>query len=275
MTAEREEVSLAAALPGLARISVLASVRLAEWTAGAYVRAARRLLIAAAAGEPPTDVLQRTGQEVLDYLREVLGVRVDGDDPYAAVPVDDVTEDDVAVAEAEVIDEPPTADWLRERGAELLRRSADVELDDETHPAYARILSDLAPDEARIVRLLALEGPQPSVDVRTGGPIGLLKDELIAPGLNMIGMEAGVSYPARVQRYLNNLYRLGLIWFSREQLSDQARYQVLEAQPEVAEAMEEGGRARTVRRSIHLTPFGEDFARVCLPLETAAPRRRR
>ena len=44
---------------------------------------------------------------------------------------------------------------------------------------------------------------------------------------------------------------------------------MLEAQPEVAEAMDEVNRARTVRRSIHLTPFGEDFCEVCLPLETS------
>jgi hypothetical protein len=47
------------------------------------------------------------------------------------------------------------------------------------------------------------------------------------------------------------------------------RHQVLEAQPEVLEAMRSVSRARTVQRSIHLTPFGEDFCAVCLPLETA------
>ena len=30
--------------------------------------------------------------------------------------------------------------------------------DDDLHPAYARILSDLAPDEARILRLLYTDG---------------------------------------------------------------------------------------------------------------------
>jgi hypothetical protein len=44
---------------------------------------------------------------------------------------------------------------------------------------------------------------------------------------------------------------------------------VLEAQPEAAEAMRDAGRtARTVRRSIHLTPFGAEFCDVCLPLES-------
>jgi hypothetical protein len=169
-------------------------------------------------------------------------------------------------------DEPPvpprhseaTRAALRERGTELLAQSADVGQADELHPAYARILENLAPDEARILRLLATRGPQPAVDVRRGLP---LVSELVAPGLTLIGAEAGCRYPDRVAAYLDNLNRLGLIWFSRETLRDIDRYQVLEAQPEAVAAMREAGRtSRTVRRSIHLTPFGSDFCDVCLPL---------
>jgi len=153
---------------------------------------------------------------------------------------------------------------LREWGTELLAQSADVAQADELHPAYARILENLAPDEARILRLLATGGPEPAVDVRRGLP---LVSELVAPGLNMIGAEAGCRYPDRVAAYLDNLNRLGLIWFSRETLRDVNRYQVLEAQPDAVAAMREAGRtSRTVRRSIHLTPFGYDFCEVCLPL---------
>jgi Abortive infection alpha len=160
-----------------------------------------------------------------------------------------------------------SAEALRERGAALLRRSADVDLDDDSHPAYARILGDLAPDEGRILRLLALEGPQAAVDVRSGMPFA---SQLVALGMSMIGAESGCRHTDRVRAYLNNLNRLGLIWFSREPLEDPLGYQVLEAQPEVEEAMKGAGRMpRTVRRSIHLTPFGEDFCSVCLPLDTA------
>ena len=67
--------------------------------------------------------------------------------------------------------------------------------------------------------------------------------------------------------YLNNLYRLGLIWFSREPLEDPLRYQVLEAQPDVLEALRTPGRTTTVRRSILLTPFGEDFCKTVLPVD--------
>ena len=132
---------------------------------------------------------------------------------------------------------------LRERGEELLRRSADVNFDEGSHPAYARILDDLAPDEARILRLLADEGPQPSVDVRSGLMPLKSTSELIAAGLNMIGHEAGCRHLDDIPAYLNNLFRLGLIWFSSESLPDPLRYQVLEAQPE--------GRAGARRRRAH------------------------
>src|SRR4051794_8116065 len=62
--------------------------------------------------------------------------------------------------------EPPRS--LRERGERLLRASADVGYERGSPPAYERILSDLAPDEARILRLIAEQGPQPAVDVRSG-----------------------------------------------------------------------------------------------------------
>jgi hypothetical protein len=163
--------------------------------------------------------------------------------------------------------DPP--DTLRDRGAELLRRSADVHFTEDAHPAYERILGELTPDEARILRLLALQGPQPAVDVRSGPRAFNVVSELVAPGLSMIGAEAGARFPERMPAYLNNLNRLGLVWFSREPVKDPLRYQVLEAQPDVLEAMRGAGRAHTVRRSIHLTPFGEDFCRRCLPIHMA------
>jgi hypothetical protein len=160
------------------------------------------------------------------------------------------------------------ADTLREQGADLLRQSADVDADDSAHPAYVRILAEIAPDEGRILRRLFLEGPQPAIDVRSANLIGV-GSQLVASDLSMIGTESGCRHLDRVPAYLNNLYRLGLVWFSREPLHDQGVYQVLEAQPEVQAAMRRAGRGKTVRRSIRLTPFGIDFCETCLPLDTA------
>jgi len=146
-----------------------------------------------------------------------------------------------------------------------LRQSADVSVDVDSHPAYMRILDALAPDEARILRFLSQEGPQPSVDVRSGLPFA---SELVESGCTMIAEEAGCRHADRVHAYLNNLHRLGLVWFSREPLRNSRHYQVLDAQSQVTDALEQGGRtARTVRRSIVLTSFGEDFCATCLPLD--------
>jgi hypothetical protein len=263
--APEPDASLIRAAPGLVRIAAAACWRTAEWTVGASVRASSRAVRAAVSGESPAELFQETGAEVREYARRLLGIIDAGaQEQRAGRGAADASEGRDGAAERRA----STAS-LREQGAELLRRSADTEYEEDAHPAYARILQQLAPDEGRILRLLALEGPQPSVDVRTGGPLGVIKSDLLAPGLNMIGGEAGCRDRERVPAYLNNLYRLGLIWFSREPLEDIQRYLVLEAQPEVAEAMREAGPTRTVRRSIHLTPFGDDFCHVCLPLETA------
>ena len=117
--------------------------------------------------------------------------------------------------------------------------------------------------------MFVAKGPRPAVDIRTFGPFGLGSD-LVAQGLNMIGAEAGCRHLDRVPQYLNNLNRLGLIWFARETLDDIQGYQVIEAQPEATEALKEAGRgAQTVRRAIHLTAFGQDFCDSVLPEDTA------
>jgi hypothetical protein len=238
-------------LPGLVRITAGVWWRTAGWAAGTSLRAGSRLVRAAMSGETSAELFRTTRSELRDYARRLLDIR----DPAS------MNGEVTSAAEA-------TASTLRDRGAELLRRSADVHSTDDAHPAYERILDEIAPDEVRILRLLALEGPQPAVDVRSGPRALNMVSELVAPGLSMIGAEAGCRFADRVPAYLNNLHRLGLVWFSREPIKDPLGYQVLEAQPDVIEAMRAAGRAHTVRRSIHLTPFGTDFCERCLPIHT-------
>lgn len=249
-------------LPGLARIYASAWLHTAEWAMGTSARAGSRVLRAAVSGEGPDEVVRDVGEQLRGAARRFLGI-VDADGERLPGVLSDLV-----AAREPASTGAPSQESLREQGAELLRRSADVDYEDGAHPAYSRILSELAPDEGRILRLLRDQGPQPSIDVRTVGLV-VVGSELVAPGLTMIGQEAGCRHVDRVHAYLNNLFRLGLIWFSREPVSDSLRYQVLEAQPEVLEAMRKAGRGKTVRRSILLTPFGEDFCSVCLPGEGA------
>jgi hypothetical protein len=261
----RLDPELLRAVPLLVRLAMGAWWRTTQWTVEASMAATVRLLRAAISGESTTDVLQETGSELREYLRRLLGVVEGGD---GRTPTPEAGEGPPAEDDPAAAGNGARLRSLRERGAELLRQSADVTYDEEAHPAYDRILTQLAPDEGRILRLLATEGPEPAVDVRQSKPLNV-SSQLVAPGLNMIGAKAGCRHGDRLPAYLNNLYRLGLIWFSREPLPDPLAYQVLESQPEVVEALSRAGRTKTVRRSIHLTAFGEDFCQVCLPLDTA------
>ncbi len=259
------------ALPGLARVAASAAWHTTEWGVRTSARAGRR--VARAVGDPTeAAALARDATEAAAVLSELARSVSSGVPLHRALL-------DAGESLGELAEPPnpangrvnghadgdgPHLPTLKERGAELLERSRDVWNEEVAHPAYERILGELAPDEARILLLLLQGGPQPSVDVRTGGPIGMVTSHLVAPGLTMIGARAGCRYLEQVPSYLNNLFRLGLIWFSREALRDPMEYQVVEAQPDVLAAMHSVKFAKVVRRSIHLTPFGDDFCRTCL-----------
>lgn len=287
-----------AAVPGLVRVAASAWWHTTEWSVRTSVRTTGRVL--KAMGDPDEAVaLTRDASQALGALstfaRSVSGGsslgralvsagEAVGDAAGESLPAEATglahnlgglvagvtgAMPGIDVVRGEVQRDVPEP-TLRDRGRALLERSRDVWDTASAHPAFDRILDDLAPDEARILLLLLEKGPQPSVDVRTGGPIGMVSSQLIAPGLTMIGGRAGCRYFDQVPAYLNNLFRLGLVWFSREPLRDPMEYQVVEAQPDVLAALHSVKFAKVVRRSIHLTPFGEDFCRTCLVDEVVA-----
>jgi hypothetical protein len=245
-------------LPGLARFAVGAGLRTALWGIETSLKVVRGAISVEEAGR----MLQQFGSGLRAYARELLGIQDLDNRVRELMPGPASRMRAAARAEAS------NSHSLREQGADLLRQSADVAAEDGTHPAYARILSELAPDEARILRLLAVEGPQPTIDVRAANLIGV-GSQLIAQGLNLIGAEAGCRHPDRTALYLNNLDRLGLVCVPRDPIDNPMRYQVLEAQPDAMRAIRQAGRAKTVHRSVRLTTFGQDFCQVCLPFGDA------
>jgi hypothetical protein len=238
------------AMPGLVRLAAVSGWHVAEWAVRTSVETAGEVVQALASGTLPTQTVRDLTSDLRSVGRQALGRS---------------NPEDETVPTGRASPSGLDTEGLRAMGTELLYRSADVWLSDDVHPAYERILGELAPDEARILRFLATAGPQPAVDVRTGRPLGI-GSELIAGGLSMIGLRSGVRNMERTNAYQNNLFRLGLIWFSREEV-DPVHYQVVEVQPDVADAIKKAGRMpKIVRRSIHLTPFGEDFCQICLPV---------
>lgn len=266
------------ALPAVARVAATAWLRTAAWSVETGLRVSGRLARAAVDPSSAAELVEDLSTGMRSYAREFLGISdldervkqlMPGNSPIVAGPG--------PAAKARARRGRGRKDGagqdqasLKALGAELLRQSADVATEDGSHPAYVRILEELAPDEGRILRLLAADGPQPVVDVRAASLIGV-GSQLVIPGLNMIGPQAGLRHKDRLPQYLNNLERLGLITFSREAVNDAVAYQVLEAQPEVLAEIKKTTRAKTAHRSIRLTPFGEDFCEVCLPPQQPEP----
>lgn len=244
-------------LPALAGVAADLGVRALIWGFETSLHTGARLARAATDPQAAAELYQDVTSGLRSYAREFLGI-TDLDEQLRELKP-------LAGATLPQNGRSPES-TLREQGARLLRQAADVSFDEGVHPAFARILTELAPDEARILRILAIQGPQPMVDVRETNLIGV-GSQLVSSGLNMIGAQAGLRYRDRVDAYLGNLLRLGLIEFSDEAAKDPIAYQVLEAQPEVLGTIKETPRAKTVHRSVRLTPFGEGFCRICLPLE--------
>jgi hypothetical protein len=247
--------TLAEALPGLLRVAAGLWVRTGVWALETSLRVGARVARASISPEAAAEFVEEVGSGIRSYARELLGV-TDLDERVRQL----------APPRRRNEESRPDEDSLRDRGAALLRRSADVGADDGAHPAHARILAELAPDEGRILRRLMTDGPQPCVDVRAANLIGM-GSQLVAQDLTMIGTESGCRYLDRVPAYLNNLRRLGLIAITTEPLEDPMRYQVLEAQPDAVEAIRQAGRVKTIHKRITTTPFGRDFCNTVLPLD--------
>jgi hypothetical protein len=228
-------------VPGIARIAAGAWYRAAIWSVSTTLELTGKAL-GVAERAAPDDAL-----EAIDVIRPNRE-RTDGEG-----------------------DRENRARSLRERGGELLDRAADVHVDnDPVHPGFARIIDQLAPDEARILKLLINEGPQGIVYVNKAAPFGFGARE-IARRLSMIGHEAGCLHIELVPAYLDNLVSHGLVAIRRDALEDELPYQVIEAQPEVIDALHSAGgtifRGQITRRSVHLTDFGRAFCQACFPPE--------
>lgn len=238
---------------GIARLLLEIRSNIATEATRTWMRTGSRMVDSALGSESPREFLDDT----VDIARDELA-RIGLDLP---LPVGDGNWDERS-------DRTGTSRIaeLRERGQRLLEQSADVDHEEPAHPAYERIVDELATDEVRILRLLAQEGPQPAVDIRDRGR-WFIGSELVAAELTMLCIDAGCRDDDRQGAYVTNLHRLGLIWIADEPLEDLQRYQLLEAQPHIESVKADARRPRAVRRSIHLTPLGTDFCETVLGVE--------
>jgi hypothetical protein len=248
----------------VARMLVTAAANTGEYAGLASLRAGSRMAEAAFTSESPRDLLEETTDIARDELGR-LGL------PFGSAGRSSTGEGRSGSGTRRSNDDeetgPITVADLQRRGERLLELSADVDHEEPFHPAYVRIIEQLSADEARILRLLASEGPQPALDVYDQGLLPIGGGSLVADGLTMLDTDAGLRYEDRSDVYIDNLERLGLLELGDDPLRKLEQYRVLQAQPNVERAEESARRPSTKRRSVRLTPMGIDFCRTVFPFE--------
>jgi hypothetical protein len=148
----------------------------------------------------------------------------------------------------------------------LLTRSMHQTPSQSLGSLVERRLSELVPDEARILAALADGSTYPLVHVHTGG-VGAGSRRVLA-NASSVGRAAGVALPQRVPVYVNHLRQLGLVETGPEDTARGDEYDILLTEPVVRAALQEArGRMapRIVRRTVRISDLGRELWAACRP----------
>ncbi|GGK36469.1 Abi-alpha family protein [Nocardia camponoti] len=237
-------------LVGLARVAGLSLRQIATGLTRGAFHTATDLIDDVRSGDPLSTIIDTRVDSLRRTALSVLGLTSTPTGMYGPTHPHDIVADD-----------------LRHIGGAMITEGWDsAQQPSNLHPSFVPILHDLTPDEARILRFLAVAGPQPAIDIRTKTPFGI-GSQRIADGITMIANMAGCAMPDRDHHYLGNLNRLGLVRFSTEPVADFRRYAFLEAQPAAQTAYKSVKmHAISHYRSIYLSVFGTQFCEACFDL---------
>lgn len=152
---------------------------------------------------------------------------------------------------------------LRSAMGELLERSVETDRAASREYLFGTIISQLVPDEARILAFLSDGHVVASADVVTR-PIGRSRTRTELAHASTVGRNAGVSNPDNTPTYLERLLGFGLIQFGPEDGTLGTEYEILATDPSVqsaqarAEARKQGS-VRLVRGTVALSDLGRQF----------------
>ena len=161
---------------------------------------------------------------------------------------------------------------LRDAMRELLQRSVEANRGSSREYLFGTIISQLVPDEARILAALSDGSRHAAADVVVKKRRKPTYTALA--NASTIGRAAGVTTPDNVPTYLTRLQSLGLIEFGPEAETLSTQYEILAADDTVRQARQQagGGRAaKLVRKTIGLSLLGREFWAATDPSRPALP----
>ncbi len=151
--------------------------------------------------------------------------------------------------------------------ANLLANSMDKQTADGTHPGFVQIIQNMSPDEAKILKLFAIEKWLPIIDIHINAESWWWY-RVLRRNYSNIGLSAGCNMPTLTPAYLDNLIRLWLLEIPPlVHLSDDNYYIPLEDNDEITKikaAMIDSNTVSFQRKKIQLTSFGLQFCELCV-----------
>ena len=163
----------------------------------------------------------------------------------------------------------PSAAPLRSAMSELLERSVESSRTDSREYLFGTIISQLVPDEARIIAALADGTHFAAGDVVQKQRRN--KSRVVLANASSIGRQAGLSTPDSTPTYLSRLLSFGLIEFGPEEDALAVQYDILYSDTVVQQARDRAHGARFERKTLMLSQFGHDFWQATDPSRPALP----
>jgi hypothetical protein len=217
---------------------------------------------------------ERLQRAALDELRRVADGATPQPPPRAAAPTVVAPNPDERRAAYLIGVHPPGGDPLREAMSELLERSVETTRAGSREYLYGNILSQLVPDEARILAALSDGRRYAAVDVVARHWARSAPRTLLA-NASSVGRAAGVANPENVPTYVSRLASLGLIDFDEPDPSLDIQFDVLTSDDRIRAAERRAYRRRSpvrvVRKAVGLSDFGREFWAAVDPAGRALP----
>ena len=166
---------------------------------------------------------------------------------------------------------------LRSAMTELLERSTEADGARSRDYLFGTIVSQLVPDEARILATLAAGPPFAVVDVvvKHGSRS---KEHPALSNISTVASAASLSLPDNVGTYLTRLDGYGLLEFGRAGDNLHRQFDALESDPQIRATRARLDRAkqgtpRLVRKTVTLSALGREFWAACAPSTLRDPER--
>lgn len=162
---------------------------------------------------------------------------------------------------------------LRDLYANLLASSMNSDTASGAHPAFVEIIRQLTPDEAKIIRILALLEASPLINLRREEKVGNNSPGAgydFLENFSILGIQARCEYLDLVPTYIDNLCRLGLCTIPPNvYLTASGIYEPLENHEDIVSIIKKYETenifiVRIVRKALFVTTMGKQFMRVCV-----------